>query len=296
MRGAFSYHQRVTKPFLTLDDQVALLRSRGLDVGDPGIAAADLRRLNYYRVSGYSRQFQIAPSAGDETFVPGASLARILELMALDAQLRGLLSEALSEIEIGVRSRFAYEAGLELGSKAFYLDESAYLDVTPDLGAHIAKVERELSRPKLRTVERYKVGDDLSAVPIWVAIELITFGALAKTLWYLSSQQPTLLTADSLGVQRTGFTSAVHSFAVLRNACAHHNQLWHRPFDVMFATLPKEKKREPKFDRASAYSGIVVAKRFLRAMGRLPDWEDRVNELLDSNAGFRSGILQPDPK
>lgn len=286
----------MAKPFLTLDDQITLLRSRGLDVGKPEDAAADLRRLNYYRVSGYGRQFQTAPSAGDETFAPGASLARILELMSLDAQLRSLLSEALTEIEIGVRSRFAYEAGLEMGPNAFYLDESAYLPVAPDLGAHISKLKRELSRPKLKTVERYKVGDDLTAVPIWVAIELIIFGALAKTLWYLNSPQPALLTADSLGVRRTGFTSAVHSFAVLRNACPHHNQLWHRPLDVMFATLPKEKKREPRFDRASAYSGIVVAKRFLRAMGRLPDWEVRVNELLDSDKDFRSGILQPEPK
>jgi hypothetical protein len=63
----------------------------------------------------------------------------------------------------------------------------------------------------------------------------------------------------------------------------------------MFATLPKEKKREPQHRPASAYSGIVVAKRYLKAMDRLPDWAGRVDALLDSDAGFRDGILRPQP-
>ena len=283
------------KPFLSLADQVDLLASRGLTIDDTTEAAAWLHRLNYYRVSGYAREYQVAPSRGDERFRPGTSLERLRETVELDAHLRGLLGEALTEIEIGVRSRFAYEAGLELGARAFYLDEASYLDITPELPRHIAKITRELLRPKLRTVERYRRGDDLSAVPIWVAIELVTFGALAKTLWYLDTPVPAHRTADALGVQRTGFASAVHSFAVLRNVCAHHGQLWHRPFDVMFSTLPKEKKREPAHAPASAYSAIVVAKRFLKAMGRLPDWSTRVDALLDSNPGFREGILHPEP-
>lgn len=168
----------------------------------------------------FAREFQVAPSRGDNRFLPGTTLDRILQLVELDERLRLLLSEALGEIELGVRSRFAYEAGKELGSRAFYLEESSYLDITPDLPAHIGKIRRELSRPKLRTVSRYRDGEDLSAVPIWVAIEVVTFGALAKTLWYLATPAPANRTADALGVQRTGFGSTIHSFAVLRNVCA----------------------------------------------------------------------------
>ncbi|WP_374010016.1 Abi family protein [Leifsonia sp. LS-T14] len=284
------------KPFLCLDDQVALLAARGLDVGNRAAAASSLHRLNYYHVSGYAREFQVAPSRGDNRFLPGTTLDRILQLVELDERLRLLLSEALGEIELGVRSRFAYEAGKELGSRAFYLEESSYLDITPDLPAHIGKIRRELSRPKLRTVSRYRDGEDLSAVPIWVAIEVVTFGALAKTLWYLATPAPANRTADALGVQRTGFGSTIHSFAVLRNVCAHHGQLCQRPFDVMFSTLPKEKKREPRHEPASTYTAIVVAKRYLAAMNRLPDWGRRVDALLHADADFRDGILNPLPR
>ncbi len=265
-------------------------------MGDAQQAAHALHRLNYYRVSGYGREFQVAPSRGDDDYDAGASLERVLGLMDRDARLRLLLTEALIEIEIGVRSRFAHEAGRVHGSHAFYLESAAYLDSTRDLGSHIAKIRRELLRPQLRTVARYRSGDDLSRVPIWVAIEVVTFGALAKMVWYLDPPLAAQRTADAAGLQRTGFGSSIHSFAVLRNVCAHHGQLWHRSFDVMFATLPKEKKREPRHEPSSVYSGIVVAKRFLKGMNRLPDWSERVSALLDEDAEFRAGILQPAPR
>ncbi len=286
----------MAKPFLTIDQQAGLLRDRGLVINDEAAAKELLYRVNYYRLSGYARQFQVNPRSGANEFERGSQIERIAELIELDTKLRALLIEALTEIEIGVRSRFAYEAGLRLGPDAFYLEPEKYLDITPDLRSHITKIERELSRPKLRTVERYRNGDDLSGVPIWVAVESITFGALAKLMWYLEDPTATQVTADRLSLQRTGFASAIHSFAVLRNVCAHHGQLWHRSFDVQFATLPKEKRREPKHLPGSAYTGIIVAKRFLRAMGRAEDWGDRVDALLASHEVFRAGILEPAPR
>ncbi|MEN8671747.1 Abi family protein [Nocardioides sp.] len=46
------------KPSLTIEAQVRLLRSRGMDVGDPKDAAACLRRVGYYRLSGYWYPFR----------------------------------------------------------------------------------------------------------------------------------------------------------------------------------------------------------------------------------------------
>jgi abortive infection bacteriophage resistance protein len=287
----------VDKPFRSLTEQAELLSSRDLEVGEVASAERTLHRLNYYRVSGYGRQFQNDPANGGNAFAAGTSLDRLVELMDLDARLRMLLHEALTAVEIGVRSRFAYEAGLTHGSLAFYLDEATYFDITPDLPQHIAKIRRDLMRPKLRTVARYRIGDDdLSEVPIWVAIEVITFGALAKMMWYFQDTAPTFATADSLSLARTSFTSTIHSFAVMRNVCAHHGQIWHRRFDIQFATLPKEKRREPKFSSAGAYAAIVALKRFLAQLEPGTDWALRVDELVNSDREFRDGLLFPSPK
>ena len=42
------------KEFKTLDEQIAILKSRGLKISDEEQAISFLRRNNYYRVSGYS--------------------------------------------------------------------------------------------------------------------------------------------------------------------------------------------------------------------------------------------------
>lgn len=42
------------KPFLNYDEQLALLRERGLIIANPAAAKETLRKTNYYRFSAYS--------------------------------------------------------------------------------------------------------------------------------------------------------------------------------------------------------------------------------------------------
>lgn len=167
------------KPHLSLAEQRELLRSRGLELSSDEETARALYDRSYYRISGYARQFQVDPKDARNDFVPGTSLAQILELMDLDEELRKLLFSGLTEVELSVRSRFAHEAAAILGSDAFYLRRENYLRITPDLDAHVTSIERELRRPSA-TVNRYRSGDDLSGVPVWVAIEMVSFGVLAR--------------------------------------------------------------------------------------------------------------------
>ena len=46
------------KPWLSCADQVALLRNRGLTIGDAAAAADFLAHINYYRFSGYCLAFE----------------------------------------------------------------------------------------------------------------------------------------------------------------------------------------------------------------------------------------------
>ena len=43
-----------TKPFKNYDEQIALLRERGLIITDEAYARDVLKRMNYYRLSAYS--------------------------------------------------------------------------------------------------------------------------------------------------------------------------------------------------------------------------------------------------
>ncbi|WP_181032910.1 Abi family protein [Clavibacter michiganensis] len=214
--------------------------------------------------------------------------------MDLDEELRKLLFSGLTEVELSVRSRFAHEAAGVLGSDAFYLRPESCLRMTPDLDSHVTSIERELRRPSV-TVNRYRTGDDLSAVPFWVAIEMVGFGVLARMVQYLGDSTPARLTAQSLSLPWTGFQPTIHALAVLRNACAHHAQLWHRRSNIVAAPERKDLRNERAYarDDGSIYATIIALKRYTRALDRQSPFGDRVDELLDRNASFADGICFP---
>ncbi len=62
-----------TKPPTTFEEQLSILRSRNLIVEDEEFALSVLRRLNYYRFTGYLLPFK----ANKNTYVDGTTFGRV---------------------------------------------------------------------------------------------------------------------------------------------------------------------------------------------------------------------------
>ncbi|XWX57195.1 hypothetical protein ACAD28_00321 [Clavibacter nebraskensis] len=82
---------------------------------------------------------------------------------------------------------------------------------------------------------------------------------------------------------------------MLRNACAHHAQLWHRRSNIVAAPERKDLRNERAYARndGSIYATIIALKRYTHALDRHSPFGDRVDELLDRNASFATGICFP---
>jgi abortive infection bacteriophage resistance protein len=93
---------RYIKPALSFDQQVYLLKLRGLVVDDPADAAATLSRISYYRLSAYFKPF--IPASGDN-FAAGTTFEEILALYRFDKDLRSLISDPLECVEVYFRTR-----------------------------------------------------------------------------------------------------------------------------------------------------------------------------------------------
>lgn len=117
------------KRFKSLDDLCSLLvDERNLACRDRDELKRFLSRTNYYRFSGYAREFQIDPRYGDDRFIGGASFEEIREIAEIDSKMRVLLLEQLSVVEIAMRAILAHEYGRDYGERAFYLDTDFYKD------------------------------------------------------------------------------------------------------------------------------------------------------------------------
>ena len=182
------------KPFASIEQQVEILRGRGLELPDEGAVKNVLTRNSYYRLSGYMRYFQVAPSAGNENFHAGTRWEDILEIYDLDLRLRAFLLEGLQLAEIALRTAFANsEATAHSPYKNYLCSDSYKSPPNPRITPTDEIIESELRRSKELFMQKFRskasTSDDwLPNVPVWGAVEVLSFGTLAKAISYRNDE------------------------------------------------------------------------------------------------------------
>ena len=96
-----NYGTSYNKPAFNLEEQLDLLKSRGLDIPQPERALHYLKFIGYYRLSGYCLFYQEKPS---HSFKHGTTFDAVLDLYIFDRQLRLLVMDAMERIEVAVRA------------------------------------------------------------------------------------------------------------------------------------------------------------------------------------------------
>ena len=162
------------KPFLSYDDQIALLESRGLSVPDHDLARHILQHHNYYRLSAYRFPFEGAK----DQFAPGSCFDDLWRLYRFDWGLRLLVGEACKSLEISVRARWAYELGKAHGELAYEMP-SVFRHVQRHT-QHLASLDREISRSHEVFLSHYRTTYQMQRPPIWGACEVMSFGLLSR--------------------------------------------------------------------------------------------------------------------
>lgn len=112
--------KKAPKPWKSFEDQLKLLKARGMQVDDNAAALDYLERIGYYRLSGYwypmrqidkeESEHQKAPVRSDR-FLPGSRFEDAVRLYVFDKKLRLLALDVLERIEMAVRADVAYVLG-----------------------------------------------------------------------------------------------------------------------------------------------------------------------------------------
>ncbi|MGW6425796.1 Abi family protein [Nocardia sp. NPDC055053] len=305
------------KPFKTLPEQVALLRDRGLTVGDETAATAQLLAIGYYRLSGYwyiFREHAVTCAAAcdcsqrTDAFVSGTTFDQVIDLYEFDRKLRLLVLDGIERVEVALRMRLGYILG-EGGAFA-HLDpaslEPAFtrFDERRPLASRshwlgsehakwLSKVKNEEDRSKEDFVTHFKVKYGMP-LPVWVVTELLTFGSLVVLIGGLKSRQKSLI-AEMFGVfdadcdgDGAALGSWISNLAYIRNVCAHHGRLWNRNIidqlgrlegtpELVHASDPRPKSR--------IYSSLAVLAFLTAQLDPASTWRRRVVDLVARDFG-----------
>lgn len=213
------------KPAKSLEEQLQILKNRGLVVEDDAEALKVLERSNYYRLRGYYIHLQNPDS---DEFLPGVSLAQISGLHDFDNELRVLLLKLLLDVEIVARARIAYTIAQAWGAMGYRdianYGEKCNADKFTEL---MDKIDQDLGNSRERFIKTY-IEKYNGQFPIWVAVEVISFGELSKLYHLLPIEMRKTIAAAYDGLDETLLTNWVQCSAMLRNICAHNSRLYAR--------------------------------------------------------------------
>jgi abortive infection bacteriophage resistance protein len=243
------------KPFKTFHEQAMQLVQRGMS-SSAGLnqdelvheIMQDLAYINYYRLSAYWYAYRRKRQTGELTddFKSKTHWETIRGLYMFDRRLRGMIFDAISRIEIALRTQIAHIWAKHTKQSAPQRDTNCYSH--PYTVSKLDKKSNQ-SRPSdyatlLSKVDTYykKINDDVARhhkkvygikraadLPVWVFVEYSTFGNLASLLSGGLPPATVASIADNFGFSDADFfVSCVNLLNDVRNTCAHQGRVWNR--------------------------------------------------------------------
>lgn len=222
---------------LTYEQQVTLLKSRNLTISNDAFAINKLSHLNYYRLSAY-----YLPFYNDKNhFQDDTNFEEIIQLYYFDKKLRSLMFYAIEKIEVYLRSQVAYVLARDIGAFG-YVDVSNFVASPLSHSYLLQSIRTEVKRSKEVFVKHFFEKHTQINLPVWMMVEIISFGTLSKLYKALNTQQKREIT-NGLGLPQKVFDSWFHSLVYVRNVCAHHSRMWNK----MLAIKPEIPRKIPFF-------------------------------------------------
>lgn len=238
-----------TKPHATAQRRIAHLRTKGLVIARPTVAARKIDTIGYERLRIYflSRRQMTVPG---RPFNPGTTYKDILRLYECDMLLRDACFAAIGQFELLLRNAISETLSQTYGSHP-YFNLHAFRDAKANLEA-LNTFAGVYQRSKDTRAKHYRetYGEPVMP-PIWTMKEFLTFGAASRILKDLSGPIRTGV-GSQFGVPKdTIFTNWVECLADLRNICAHHDRLFNRSFqkqpgNLNSATVPTAPRNKLK--------------------------------------------------
>lgn len=212
-----------------------ILISRDLLVTDKEKAIRWLRRIGYYRLTGYLYPFRDVNGA----FLKGTSIEHALSLYVFDKKFRLLVLDAIERIEVSVRVEIALLLGARdplahLNPQLLHINFSKKFSPDSDKTKHqtwMEKFDRSVAATRKDSVPHFLEQYE-SHMPIWVAIEVWDFGMLSRFFSGMQkADQKHIAQLFGVSNEKTMANWLAH-INLLRNIAAHHGRLWNRKLAI----------------------------------------------------------------
>lgn len=267
---------------ITIDEQIELLQSRGMNISDIEKAKEVLLDVGYYRLGFYWFPFEKPCNSKRRTheFEQGTNFDDAVKLYYFDYALRNLLLKYITRIEVNFRTYLIYKVSNQYVELPTWFASPTVVERN-----YINSFEHEVYTAKFKhnkviaNHHRNHINDRYA--PAWKTLEFMTFGsniALYKALTDLELKKQMAL---HFGITYTHvFENYIDVVRCVRNTCAHGGVL----YDI--ALYPLIRKGPAKIvgnENRQLYGAIKVVRYLLSKVSenRAKDFDNELADILN---------------
>lgn len=224
----YPHMKHYTERPLTVDEQIELLKQRGLNFADENKAYHVLSHVSYFRLKSYL--IPLTSNKEQWIFKPSATFETAYRLYKFDSKLRKLIAAESEKVEVSIRTQMAYQLAKDYGT-FWFLNKENFTNLEKHTNL-LASISAELTRSDDDQILRFKREYDDEMPPAWMTMEVSSFGTLSMLYNYFRPGHTKREIAKFYGVSDSVFESWLHSIVYVRNICAHHSRLWNRALRI----------------------------------------------------------------
>lgn len=270
------------KEFKTLDEQIELLKKRGLTIPDERRAKRYLLTNNYYSIiNGYGKYFQDRP----DHYLSGASFDEVINLYFFEEEIKKAVFNAILQIERHVKSVVAYRFAEQHPNQNYaFLEPKSYnqhkqkLLLAYNTISKFSLILKANAKSPSSSIHHYI--SKYKGIPIWVLMDYLDFGSLYHFTSVLPDNILNKIAGDFVPFINEnipgeylaiGFTPEImlkflKNIHETRNICAHNNRLLDfkcHSDSPYYAPLHSKYDISKKAHRTDFYSTFISMQCFL---------------------------------
>ena len=216
-----------TKVFKTLDEQIEILKNKGLTIEDINYAKDVILRENYFFLMGYRHLF-LDPK-DKKHFIEGTTFNEMYSLFTFDRQLRNIIFKNILIIENNCKSIFSYVLSSRHGYvEADYLKPDNYNN-SPDKAKQVNDLLRKMKRQIRVNGSQHDATkhfiSNYGFIPLWVVVKVLSFG-ITSELFTIMKREDQQAISDEFHVSVDNMNVFLPVLSNYRNLCAHEDILF----------------------------------------------------------------------
>lgn len=212
------------KVFKTIDEQIDILRNRGMVINDIDKAKELLLRENYFFINGYRHIFIKNKKEGN--FIPGVTFEELYAVFQFDRSFRNLLFKNLLIVENNLKSIISYELSRKYGIKEKdYLKPSNFtqdIKKVRQVNDVLNKIKRQIKLNGRQHTATLHYLSNYGYVPLWILVKLLSFGMINE-LYSILKIEDKLNIAQYYNLDVETLETYIALLSNYRNLCAHED-------------------------------------------------------------------------